>query len=185
MKASFNADGSIHITIDTLEEKIILENLYKLHNNGCTITFVRDGQRLIASPQTIIPPVFNQHDLASKHGVVFTPEHVAAILQYLNDGAKLAAVKYVKEVTGIGLKEAKDLVDEFPIIRKQADLNSNNVRNTIFTHIFTPKQVMVIVGYLPNERLLAIKYIQEALGIGLEEAKKAFEYFMAINAHIL
>jgi len=114
MKAFFNIDGTICITIDTLEERIILENMYKLHTNGSTITFVKDGQRLIASPQTIIPPLFNNQSIASKYGVVFTPEHVKNILEFLTQGSKLGAVKYVKEITGLGLKEAKELVDDLP-----------------------------------------------------------------------
>ena len=35
------------------------------------------------------------------------------LLDFLEDNSKLAAVKYYKEVTGIGLKDAKEYVDNF------------------------------------------------------------------------
>jgi len=192
MKTTFRPDGSIQITIETLEERIILENMYKLKGNGSTLTLVSVDDYLVASPQTIIPPLFNNQTLGSKYGVVFTPEHVKNILEFLTQGSKLGAVKYVKEVTGLGLKEAKDLVDEFPVILNQQELNKqhqkdlDNEKNVIHTHIFTPKEVMVIVGYLDRkERLMAVRYIKEAKGISVETAKIEFDKFLAMNTHIL
>jgi hypothetical protein len=50
MKTTFRPDGSIQITIETLEERIILENLYKLKGNGSTLTLVSVDNFLVASP---------------------------------------------------------------------------------------------------------------------------------------
>lgn len=184
MKASFNLDGSIQIVVESIEERIILEQMHNLHGNGSTITFVKDGNRLVASPQTMTPPMVNKQNLENKHGVVFTPEQVKTILDFLTQGAKLGAVKYVKEVTGLGLKDAKELLDEFPMIRTQQDLNKKE--NIINAHIFTFSEVAVILGYIDKkERLTAIRFIKEVHGIDIDRAKIEFDKFLKLNAHIL
>jgi hypothetical protein len=42
-----------------------------------------------------------------------TPAEENNILEYFATNQKLAAVKFVKDYTGLGLKEAKDLVDSY------------------------------------------------------------------------
>lgn len=180
MKTTFRPDGSIQITIETLEERIILENLYKLKGNGSTLTLVSVDNFLVASPQTIIQPLFNNQTLGSKYGIVFTPEHVKNILDFLTQGSKLGAVKYVKEVTGLGLKEAKDLVDEFPVILNQQDLQKQyvNQRGAIFTN----HDLKTILAYLDNgEKLMAVKYVKEITGIGLKEDKELVDELPSVN----
>ena len=52
----------------------------------------------------------------------------AQVIQLLNDGQKIAAIKLVRERKGIGLKEAKEYVERFP----SADAPASLVRTLVF-----------------------------------------------------
>ena len=41
-----------------------------------------------------------------------SPEDREKVLDFVQQGVKIYAIKYVREITGVGLKEAKDFVDE-------------------------------------------------------------------------
>ena len=183
MKATFGSSGTIYITLETMEERIILERVHNLTENGKTITFVKDGNTFIAHPPAAS---FVERISSNNFGVTFTPEHVKNILDFLADGAKLGAVKYIKEVTGLGLKEAKELFDKFPVILNQQDLNKQyiNVNRQLNNGgcVFTNHDLKTILAYLASgEKLMAVKYVKEVTGLGLKEANELVDDLPNVN----
>lgn len=102
--------------------------------------------------------------------------------------AKLQMVKAVKEILGIGLKEAKELVDEAPSILCNGvdfakasslknyleeiggiiDIKLHNTQSVVTT---SSNSYSVLLGVVGAQKLQAVKLVKEACGIGLKEAK--------------
>ena len=102
------------------------------------------------------------------------PSVVAAI----KAGRKIEAIKLLREATGLGLKEAKDLVDcydaqgyaDFPD-RPVAEVDSQSLQFD-----------QAIVDALNRGRKIeAIKLLRQASGIGLKEAKDLVDRYCAEN----
>jgi hypothetical protein len=55
--------------------------------------------------------------ILGKHfmGLNITEPQAKEVISLINDGSKLAAVKFFKEITGFGLREAKDFCDNLQI----------------------------------------------------------------------
>jgi len=49
--------------------------------------------------------------------LVLTKDQVVSIDDWYNHGEKINAIKQVREITGLGLKEAKDIIDDWPMER--------------------------------------------------------------------
>ncbi|MGH1335932.1 MAG: ribosomal protein L7/L12 [Aureispira sp.] len=113
------------------------------------------------------------------------------ILQLLLDGKKLSAIKEIRQQIGIGLKEAKILVEHLEI----EDYNGL-VKNYGYTLVEPPKptvvnipqgreyiyvnevrlQVAAIAKLLQEEgKIQAISAVKEEVGLGLKEAKELVE----------
>jgi hypothetical protein len=60
------------------------------------------------------PPPATRIVIAPSPGlsVMLPPDIESQVLDYTRDGQLISAIKLVREATGLGLKEAKDLVDE-------------------------------------------------------------------------
>jgi ribosomal protein L7/L12 len=83
----------------------------------------------------------------------------------LDRGDKIEAIKLLRTATGLGLKEAKDVIDGQPQARSQ--------RSGTSAPSVLPADVM---GALQRgEKLEAIKLLREATGLGLKEAKDVVE----------
>ncbi len=108
---------SMETGLNGSEAKAFLDECAKDYN--ATFNVTEEGQfsyyfHLNATPPAptaAIAPVATPPDLA-KAGFDVVLEHVPA-------HAKIAAIKLVREFTGLGLKEAKDLVESTPIALKQ------------------------------------------------------------------
>lgn len=96
----------------------------------------------------------------------------AQVLQALQDGDKIEAIKRLREITGCGLKEAKDAVeglDQPSGRRAQAkqDLDPD-----------APLSVAVVAALQQGNKIEAIRQLRVQRGIGLKDAKDA------IDAHL-
>ena len=99
--------------------------------------------------------------------------------EYLSTGRKVAAIRYVREVTGAGLAEAKDMVDKM-----SAEYETKGTLSGLYTYAedtvygaVDGKAVeeQVVRNYSKDTLIPAIKYYREATGVGLAEAKTAVE----------
>lgn len=135
MEINFTDVGNIVISINNVAEEIILNRLYNTSAIGSKLTFEKVDDGFIAKPS---------------NSITFNTEEMVTILGYLNDGSRLMAVKYVKDIKFIGLKEAKDLIDSLPMFKSQSKCNmQQHVVEVVGLHkdvlentdavIFTPK----------------------------------------------
>ncbi len=101
--------------------------------------------------------------------------HDFQVLDFLTQGQKIMAIKRVRELTGIGLKEAKDLVEA--IERGQIEINRplTPLPPTNPTFPMTPEQATndpeVHELLARGLKINAIKRVRELTGVGLKEAK--------------
>jgi ribosomal protein L7/L12 len=81
------------------------------------------------------------------------------VIKHLQKGNPVLAIKYVREVTGAGLKDAKNYVDKFRSIG-------------VSIPTLDPAQFNHVTWLLEDgkHRIHAIKYVREVKGCGLKEA---------------
>lgn len=105
MKFNYTKSGSMVLTADTLEDRIILCQIHGVKEGmDGVITFRADiNNQFVATP-----PI----ERSAATGFLSASE-VTEVMNLLRAKQKLAAVKLVKEVTGLGLKESKELVDNW------------------------------------------------------------------------
>jgi ribosomal protein L7/L12 len=89
----------------------------------------------------------------------------------LASGQKIQAIKLVRELTGIGLKEAKDYVESLPPASLEPDVGSANVEassaGTPSQDIEAELRALLAAG----NKIAAIKRVRELTGMGLKAAK--------------
>lgn len=98
---------------------------------------------------------------------------IAEVKQMLNQGIKIEAVKLVKEKLGLGLKEAKDFVDDIengqnPTVSSSTLTSSDNLQ-AIDSEEFVQKIYHLLYK---NQKIEAVKLVVDAQGLGLREAKE-------------
>lgn len=98
MNIHYESNGSIILEMDSVEDQIIFNKLHNAVAQG-KIVFQHTGNGVF----TAVP----------NDGLLLGLIDVNMLREFKNNNTKLGAVKYVKEVTQWGLKEAKDYVDSF------------------------------------------------------------------------
>lgn len=91
----------------------------------------------------------------------------AEIRQLIAQGNKIQAIKRVRELTGLGLKEAKDYVDRLPAVAPQEFAAAEpvpSVANPAFEQEI--RQMLT-----QRQKIEAIKRVRELTGMGLKESK--------------
>jgi ribosomal protein L7/L12 len=74
-----------------------------------------------------------------EEGLAFVDNYMQRVVEYLKEGRKLQAIKCLKDATGMGLREAKETVDQLcPEYLKRNDDNDSAYGNTDqgFVHSF-------------------------------------------------
>lgn len=111
---------------------------------------------------TIAPPPQLPAELASDY----------EIRRLLAEGNKIQAIKRVRELTGLGLKEAKDYVDRLPAGAPFEYAASEPVTAEPATFAPDPAFEQEIRQLLTQrQKIEAIKRVRELTGLGLKEAK--------------
>ena len=102
----------------------------------------------------------------------------------------LSLIKVVREMTGFGLKEAKDMVDSFPayfakdVSYDQAEIIKKNltsagatveIRGSSMAAPPTGGSYSVYLSNCGTSKLMVIKVVREATGYGLKDAKELVE----------
>lgn len=118
------------------------------------------------------------------------------IIEHLKYGTLLSAIKYYKEATGAGLKEAKDYVDSINAnyiaqkkwdsamsLTNQLDEREKNalkeIEKTFKTNAYRKRFIAKAKDKLKNSSSLeVVKYIKETTGCGLYECKVFFDTFI-------
>jgi ribosomal protein L7/L12 len=121
-----------------------------------------------AEPPSTMPPLVPD---ATAPAAPISPEGMAAVEQLARDGKKIEAIKVYRQLTGVGLKEAKDAVEAIEV--------GGTPPPTV-----TPAQAsqadLAAVAQLARagQKLEAIKAYREATGASLREAVDAVESMM-------
>lgn len=84
-------------------------NLY-LQNDDGHFSYVYEGNMTMDVYHKLVKDIGEFFQIIDKAAPVFMPEWI--VVSDLMNGEKIKAIKAVREITGIGLKEAKDKVDE-------------------------------------------------------------------------
>lgn len=106
MRIYYSSTGEVVIEIESIEDEIIWNNLIHVNTH---IHFNRVGNT------NIFKSVINEpaYIMVGSTKVSVPPGVLLSELKmFHHDGLKFSAVKYIKEVTGMGLKEIKDWLDE-------------------------------------------------------------------------
>jgi ribosomal protein L7/L12 len=95
------------------------------------------------------------------------PANVRAALER---GSAIEAIKLLREVTGLGLKEAKDLIDRHQV-GKPTPMGVGTAGSAI------PPEALAALEQ--GNKIEAIRLLRERTGLGLKEAKQAVESVQA------
>jgi ribosomal protein L7/L12 len=93
-----------------------------------------------------------------------------AVRALLNSGHKIEAIKRVREQTGLGLKEAKDLVDA---MEQGAPVTLHAHKSSSEFHGDLDREARKLAA--AGHKLEAIKLVREQKNLGLKEAKDYVE----------
>lgn len=105
MEARYTQDNIIELIFDTPEDHIILRRAL-----GCQLgegSQLKFNLKASNNNETlfVVDRPFNNSEAG------LNASDMRIIMEYIVKGASLAAVKHLKEVTGWGLREAKDYID--------------------------------------------------------------------------
>ena len=92
------------------EAKKVIDDVWRQVNGLQGQELVEEIEALLPEGATAASPADAEHSFERVGMTVQAPDWTRELARFLPDN-KLAAVKYVRERTGLGLKEAKDLVD--------------------------------------------------------------------------
>jgi ribosomal protein L7/L12 len=92
---------------------------------------------------------------------------LAEIVTLLTRGNKIEAIKRVRELTGLGLKEAKDYVEAMPSNRPLPTLPSRSTTPQAGAGDLAEVHALAQQGH----KIEAIKRYRQLTGVGLKEAK--------------
>ncbi|HEY0603160.1 MAG TPA: ribosomal protein L7/L12 [Herpetosiphonaceae bacterium] len=111
---------------------------------------------------TITPPPQVPAELANDY----------EIRRFLAQGNKIQAIKRVRELTGLGLKESKDYVDQLPIGAPLEYGAAEPVAAESLRFVPDPAFEQEIRQLLTQrQKIEAIKRVRELTGMGLKESK--------------
>ncbi len=102
----------------------------------------------------------------------FTPEQVAQIHADLGRGRKINAIKLYREVTGVGLKEAKEAVEA---IQERQQLALSGYQSPAANLPRGDVMAQIEEELRAKRKINAIKLYREAYKVGLKEAKDAVD----------
>lgn len=110
----------------------------------------------------------------SRQAAAPTDADMQMVLDELHNGRKITAIKIYRELTGLGLKEAKDYVDQLEgQIKQFGQVTHATLRDKATVD---PAGVPEIVQLLQRKRKIeAIKIYREMTGLGLKESKDAID----------
>jgi ribosomal protein L7/L12 len=103
------------------------------------------------------------------------PDNVTAALRA---GHKIDAIKLLREATGLGLKEAKELIDQHATGLPMQETPAAKPR-TVGALLTLPFQVAAALR--SGNKIEAIRLMREKAGLGLEQAKTAVDAFEQEN----
>ncbi len=105
-----------------------------------------------------------------------TPPLPTHVLDALRRGDALEAIKLLRNSKGIGLKEAKTMVDTQWRRSPRGPAASAPIATPMAAPVFsTALPVLVIEALQRGEKLEAIRLMREITGVGLKEAKDAVD----------
>jgi ribosomal protein L7/L12 len=100
------------------------------------------------------------------------------VVEALGRNEKIQAIKRLRELRGLGLKDAKELVDAF--LKKGEDRAARPRRHTAGDqHGNSELPAEVVEALASNQNIEAIKRLRSARGIGLKEAKDLVDEFVS------
>jgi len=106
--------------------------------------------------------------------VTLSSADLAAISTLVAGNHKIEAIKQVRELTGLGLKEAKDYIEGLPLAALD-DLPASAPYPVVSTNLAAPNLAEVSVLLAGGNKIGAIKRVRELTGLGLKEAKAYVE----------
>ena len=119
-----------------------------------------------------------------------TEQNKTVIKQLISGNESIKAIKYIREITGFGLKESKDIFDGF--YDNLSEIDSFEYEQTVEETVFEDNMTANGLRHNPlddteinfvntllqkGQKLNAIKYVKDRLGIGLKEAKDYIDNF--------
>ena len=110
----------------------------------------------------------------SRHSVTLSGADLAAIRAMIAGDNKIEAIKRVRELTGLGLKESKDYVEALPRAALY-DLPTPVPPPVAGTNLAAPDLTEVSALLAGGNKIAAIKRLRELTGLGLKEAKDYVE----------
>lgn len=167
-----------------------LESKFELVDNIVSLAISKNRQFLPSSGATMI---FDFEKEIKKQSQRFTDIKLdAKLIEFIDSNALLAAVKYYKDATGLGLKESKEYVDALKIkhlatknrkpveenfMKPKVDEDRMKEMNAYFPNNAKRKQFIQEIKKVHKEEgtLRAVKSIKDKTEWGLYESKMFFD----------
>jgi ribosomal protein L7/L12 len=106
------------------------------------------------------------------------PERLAEVLRLTQSGNKIEAIKLFREMTGLGLKEAKDAVEAIQAGQTweaQATFVASTRQTPVGDPLPSSKMAQITQLARAGQKIEAIKLYREVFGVGLKEAKEVVD----------
>jgi ribosomal protein L7/L12 len=118
-------------------------------------------------------PTFSEPPVSHNSVAISSPD-LAQISAFMAAGNKIEAIKRVRQLTGLGLKEAKDYVERMPL-GALSDPQASALSPTRNGNLAAPDLAEVSALLASDNKIAAIKRLRELTGLGLKEAKDYVE----------
>lgn len=119
-----------------------------------------------------VPAPINQINNVPQIHHSFSPEQLSHIQNLVAQDQKIEAIKQVREWSGLGLAEAKAIVDAFGNMNLPLS-NPNFSTQTQSSYALTAEQTQQLLGLVAQgHKIEAIKHVREWLGFDLAAAKQ-------------
>jgi ribosomal protein L7/L12 len=96
-----------------------------------------------------------------------------SVIDALNNSGQIKAIKLLRELRGIGLKEAKEAIDTY--LAQKSTSSDGNAKPPKSDNL----EQVVIEQLKKNGQVAAIKILRKLRGIGLKEAKDIIDSFLS------
>jgi ribosomal protein L7/L12 len=105
-----------------------------------------------------------------------SPEQLRVVVDAIQRGSKIEAIKHYREATGLGLAESKDAVEAMAEALPTLSVPPPIPQLTRSLTGLTPEKRNAVIGAIRRgQKIEAIKIYREATGLGLAESKDAVE----------
>lgn len=121
----------------------------------------------------IVPETLRRRSPQEMGPGFLSASHFGDISLLLANNKKIEAIKLLRELSGLGLKEAKDIADAIQRGEHVGPITLQHENVSVQSSVLDQRQLLELVD--KGQKIEAIKQLREATGLGLKEAKDVID----------